>query len=473
MVGAAGEPDLKRLTPFLDSDRSAWSTVIIAITSAALTACLFLAPKVITTGLLIGLVAFSIGFVTTHPEFMPEILVIAAYVGLVGVKLEVGSLNLRPNMFIALVGVLPSLRREGPAAISRFFLAANAIYLLVTVLHASSVFFRRGVADCFLLTLNLAQYAIVARAADMERLLRIVFIVASTSYTFLIFLYGLVSVGGFPGLTQQETPEILRLTLLGTTQAAYILFSLVTFLVYLCFFGHPFSKILTLWCLASHFVALALTFSRAAWLALLAVIILFLCFALVRFPLRRSFRGIYVLASITLSIGAFGYWYASRDATEILTERAEAVSLEEGTVVDRLVLWNNMLEDWRNAPLFGHGAHDYAKFRDTPEQVSENYLLELLHSGGIITAGFFLLGIFALGWRAIPWTWSAAVERPWSLPLLAGFAAMSMSALTNPAMTGGIYWIGAGLLSLSALPGRARVETPRTLIPNNVLPQID
>lgn len=467
-----GNPALRRLIPILISDGSAWSTVIIAITSAAVVACVFLAPKVILTTLLIGLAAFSIGFVIPHPEFMPEILVTAAYVGLVGVKLEIGNLNLRPNMFIALVGVLPMLRREGSATISRFFLAANAIYLLVTVLHSDSLFFRRGVADCFLLSLNLAQYAIVARAAEVERLLRTMFIAASASYTLLICMYGFVSVGAFPTLTQQETPEILRLTLLGTTQAAYILFSLVTFLVYLCFFGHPFSKLLTMWCLASHFVALALTFSRAAWLALLAVIILFWCFALVRFPLRRAFRGILVLASIILSIGAFGYWYASRDAAEIITERAEAVSFEEGTVVDRLVLWDNMLEDWRNAPWFGHGAHAYAKFRDTPEQVSENYLLELLHSGGIATAGFFLLGIFALGWRAIPWTWSAAEKRPWSLPLLAGFAAMSISALTNPAMTGGIYWIGVGLLSLSALPGTDRVGTHGALISNNVFPQI-
>jgi len=98
--------------------------------------------------------------------------------------------------------------------------------------------------------------------------------------------------------------------------------------------------------------------------------------------------------------------------------------------------------------------------------------LELLHSGGLVTAGLFVLGILTLALRAMPWSWADAVNRPWSLPLVAGFSAMSLSAFTNPAMTGGIYWIAAGLLALSSEALNPRLESELQVIGNRPSPQL-
>lgn len=273
-----------------------------------------------------------------------------------------------------------------------------------------------------------------------------------------VVLYPLVVAGWFPALAKQETHAIVRLYFLEATEGGYVAFTLGALLFYILFFGFPFSKMFTVWCLVSHVLAFVLSFTRAAWLALLLVFVLFWCFALVRFPLRQSFIGTSVLALLVFPIGLVGYWCLSASTAEAIIGRAQAISADEGTVVDRFILWNRMLEDWRNAPLLGHGAHDYAKFREDPTQISENYTLELLHSGGLVTAGLFLLGMLALALRTMPWTWKDAVNRPWSLPLAAGFSAMSLTGLTNPSMTGGLYWIGAALLALCSEPCNRRLN---------------
>jgi hypothetical protein len=422
----------------------------VSVVAVAATAAFLLAPSTTLQGLMILVAAVTFGWLAYHTEYVPEALVSAAYLGLLGVQLEIGSLNLRPNMFIAIIGIGWALRNKSRAPLFRLFLALNATYLLSTLLHPNAPFFRRGLADCFLLTINLAQYAIVLQSADLGRLLRVMFVSSSVCYSVLVFLCLLVRSGMFPSMALQELDaNVLRLSLLGTTPAAYIVFTLEALLFYLCFFGFPFSKLVTMWCLSSHLLALAFSFSRAAWLAWLLVFALFWGFGLVRFPLRQAFLGTSVVALLLLPIGLGGYWYFSGSTLEALSERAQAISTEEDSVVDRLLLWRNMVEDWQEAPILGHGAHDYAKFREDPTQISENYTLELLHSGGIVTAGLFVFGILLLAWRTMPWSWADACNRPWSLPLLAGFTAMSLSALTNPAMTGGIYWIGAGLLVLS------------------------
>jgi O-Antigen ligase len=431
----------------------------ISVVAVVLITGLYLAPSAAFTGLMIVVAGVTAGWLAGHAEHMPEVLVIAAYLGVLHVKLDIGGLNLRANMFVAIIGMVWALGGKSHIPLSRWFLALNAAYLLSTLLHPNAPFFHRGLADCFLLTINLAQYAIVSRCLHFDRLLRLLFLSSSASYSVLVVLYLFVGAGWLPSLGWQETPEILRLTLLGTTEGAYIVFTLGTLLFYIFFFGFPFSKAFTAWCLVSHVLAFALSFSRAAWLALLLAFLLFWCFALVRFPLRRAFIGTGVLALFLFPIGIAGYRYLSRDTLQALSDRAQSMSVEEGTVVDRVILWSNMLDDWRLAPVLGHGAHDYAKFRQDPiNQISENYTLELLHSGGLVTAGLFVLGMLALASRTMPWSWTDAVNRPWSLPLVAGFSAMSLSALTNPAMTGGLYWIGAGLLVLCSEPRNHRFK---------------
>ncbi len=362
-------------------------------------------------------------------------------------------------MLIALLGSVWALRSRARIPHLPWFLAVNAAYLVSTLLNPGSPFFRRGIADCFLLAVNLAQYGVVTQSRSLDRLLRIIFSSSSAAYSVLVVLYWFMAAGFLP---QLEKPEgnFVRLALLDPTPASYILFTLLALLSYLYLFGYPFSKTFTLWCVTAHFAALAFSFARAAWLAFVLTFVCFWLFCILRFPLRRAVVGtaMLLLALVPTAVGA--YWYLSDSAGELIFERAQAVSLEEGTVVARLVLWNNMLEDWRSAPILGHGAHAYGKFEADPTQISENYTLELLHSGGLVTAGLFIVALGIPLLRALPWSWSDAVDRPWSLPLATGFVGMSLSALANPAMEGGVYWIGAGVLAIAARPRKR----PRTSV---------
>jgi O-antigen ligase len=451
----------------LGTDLVARNPVWISVFAVAVTVCIFVIPPATTlTVLLVPATAVGVGWILGHREFMPEALVGVAYVGLLGLKLDIAGLHLRPNMLLALVGSVWALRSRARIPHLPWFLAVNAAYLASTVFHPGSPYFRRGIADCFLLTVNLVQYGIVTQSQNLDRLLRILFWASSAAYSALVVLYLFMAAGLLPRLEKPEG-DFVRLALLDPTPASYILFTLLALLSYLYLFGYPFSKAFTLWCVAAHLAALAFSFARAAWLAFVVAFACFWLFCIVRFPLRRAVMGTAILALTLVPLAVGAYWYLSGRGGELLLERAQAVSLEEGTVIDRLVLWDNMLEDWRSAPILGHGAHDYGKFQADPTQISENYTLELLHSGGLVTAGFFVVGLGILLFRALPWSWRDAVERPWSLPLAIGFLGMSLSALANPAMEGGVYWVGAGLLAMAA----RMTVLPRTSVLEVGMPQ--
>jgi O-antigen ligase len=433
-------------------DISTWNLALTTLIAAGLSVSFsYNASTVLTVLQGLGFLVFAtaIIWVLQHTECMPEFLVAVVYFSLLGVKLSIGGLNLRPNMLVALVGLIWVLRNKGRIPVFPCFVAVNVAYLGSTLLNYHSPFLARGIADCFLLTVNLVQYGIVAQSQHFDRLLRILFLSSAGAYSALVVLYLIMAAGFLPGMERPEG-EFVRLALLDPTPASYIVFTLLTLLCYLFLFGYPFSKVLTFWCLGSHFAALAFSYSRAAWLSSVFAFLCFWLFCVVRFPLRRALIGTLIVVLTLVPISAAAYWYFSGSIGQMLVERAQAVSLEEGTVVNRIVLWTNMLEDWRNAPILGHGAHNYGKFVDWPDEISENYTLELLHSGGLLTAALFLIGLASLIFKATPWTWGDALNRPWSLPLATGFLGMSISSLANPAMEGGVYWVGAGLLALAA-----------------------
>jgi hypothetical protein len=435
----------------LGTDLVARNPVLISVFAAGVTACIFVIPREITLAvLLVPAVAVCIGWVLLHTEFMPEVMVGAAYFGLLGLKLDIGGLNLRPNMLVALAGSAWALRNWKKIPHIRWFLAVNAAYLASTLINHGSPFFLRGIADCCLLGVNLLQYGIVTQSHNLDRLMRIVFWTSSAAFSVLVMLYILMAAGFLPELEKPEG-DFVRLALLDPTPASYIIFTLLALLCYLYLFGYPFSKMFTLWCVAAHFAALALSYSRAAWLASAFAFLCFWLFSIVRFPIRRAIVGTAVVLLTLIPIATGAYLYVSGGIGEMLLERAQAMSLEEGTVVSRLVLWNDMLEDWRNAPIVGHGAHSYAQFQQYPEQISENYTLELLHSGGLVTAGLYIVALGILLLEGLPWSWRDAVDRRWALPLATGFLGMCVSALANPAMEGGVFWVGAGLLATVAI----------------------
>jgi O-antigen ligase len=422
----------------------------IAVIAVALTLSISYQPAILlaVVGLIVVvLLVTGAVWILYYPAYIPEFLVAVAYLSLLGIKLSIAGLNLRPNMLVALLGLVWALRNRSHIPGLSLFLAVNVSYLVSTVLHPSSPVFFRGLADCFLLGVNLLQYSLITKFQNLDRLLRILFCASSAAYTILAILYLGIAAGLLPQLEKPEG-DFIRLSLLDPTAGSYILLTLLALIFYLYLFGYPYSKSFTLWCLAAHFAALAFSFARASWLAFVITFLGFWVFCLLRFPLRKALRGTVIVVMSLIPLSLAGFWYVSSDTGNVLAQRAQSLSLEQGTALNRLILWYNMLNDWRSAPILGHGAHAYAKFQDDPTQVSENYTLELLHSGGVVTAGLFLLCLGCLFFRAVPRSWQDAVNRPWSLPLAAGFFAMSVSGLANPAMTGGIYWIGAALVAV-------------------------
>jgi hypothetical protein len=415
--------------------------------SAAAAATLAILAPGLALAVLGGLAGLAgLMWLALHRDYAPEALMVASYVGMLGLKISVGSLNLRPNMLVALVAVLWMARSDKPVPYLRWFMAANVFYLLSTLIHPQSPYFTRGLADCFLLAVNLIQYVITFQAGNVQRLLKVMFVSSSICYSIMIVLYFAGIAGLLGGVFDQEQTDVVRLLILGTTQASYVLFTLLALLAYLYMFGFPFGRPATIWFLVSNLGALALSFARASWIAGAIVFGLFWLYCFLRFPLGRSLRQTSYFLLLLLLVAPAAFWYIGKSVKEALIERSQMVSMEEGTVLDRIELWTNMLEDWQKSPVFGHGAHDYAKYRDYPDQISENYVLELLHSGGLVTCGLFLTGLSLLIFKALPSTWAEAVGQPWSLPLVTGLVGMSLSAMTDPAMTGGTFWIGAGLV---------------------------
>jgi O-antigen ligase len=133
----------------------------------------------------------------------------------------------------------------------------------------------------------------------------------------------------------------------------------------------------------------------------------------------------------------------------VLDRLAGLSALDVGTAAERIQLWQNMWEDWKQAPLLGHGAHAYAKFRDDPATgISENFLLELMHSAGLVGFGIFFFVIVKIVVRGLVLFSTAEGLRrmPWGLPILGGFVSMCLSSLTNPGMTGGFFWVAMALV---------------------------
>jgi len=214
----------------------------------------------------------------------------------------------------------------------------------------------------------------------------------------------------------------------------------------------PFSKKRTYLMLGANCGGLLLTFARGPWLAVGITVALLVTWVVIRLPLRNA---VAVLANlglvlVLLTVVGTGALLSRPPLAGMVVNRFAGLSaLEVGTAADRIQLWQNMWEDWKQAPWLGHGAHDYAKFRNDPAtQISENFLLELLHSAGLVGFGVFcfvIAKILILG----SWLFSSAESMhrmPWGLPILAGFVAMCVSSLTNPGMTGGFYWVGMALL---------------------------
>jgi O-antigen ligase len=458
--------------------KGASNDVVFFIVAAA---CLMLLPLVLTygekpalllgAGVVLALAPAAIFLMVAYPKSIPYVLVTAVHLSLFGAKLQVGLLNLRPNMIVALVAasilgsrlVLGGVRPRSLPFVG-LFLATDAVYLFSTIIQSGSPFFWRGVADCSLFLVNVLQYSLIVwfLASDrkvFEQVIRFFLYLSSIYSGVIVLAYALaaLNIGPFGSLyevLQGETGDFGRIGDFGTTMGTYVGFSVVVILAMVLLFPGdlPFSKKRISLMLGANCAGLLLTFARGPWLAVFLTVALLAVWILIRLPLRNAVAALVKLglALVLLTVASTGALLSRPLLARMVLDRFAGLSaLDVGTAADRIQLWENMWEDWKQSPWLGHGAHNYAKFREDPTtQISENFLLELLHSAGLVGFGIFCFVLVKIVVRGLRLFSSAEGLRrmPWGLPILAGFASMCLSSLTNPGMTGGFFWVGMALL---------------------------
>jgi hypothetical protein len=422
-------------------------------------------------GVVLALAPAALYFMVALPNAIPYLLVTAVHLSLFGAELQVGPLNLRPNMIIALAAacivgsrlVLGAAHPRGLPFVG-LFLATDAVYLLSTINHSGSPFFWRGVSDCILFLVNVLQYSLILRflASDrkaFEQVIRLFLYLSSIYSGAIILAYTLaeLNIGPFGSLyerLQGETGDFGRIGDFGTTMGTYVGFSVVALLAMVLLFPSDllFSKKRIYLMLGANCGGLLLTFARGPWLAVGFTVALLATWVVIRLPLRLAVAALTRLAWVLVLLTVVGTGaLLSRPALAgmVLDRLAGLSALDVGTAAERIQLWQNMWEDWKQAPLLGHGAHAYAKFRDDPATgISENFLLELMHSAGLVGFGIFFFVIVKIVVRGLVLFSTAEGLRrmPWGLPILGGFVSMCLSSLTNPGMTGGFFWVAMALV---------------------------
>jgi len=425
----------------------------------------------LAAGLAVAIIPGLIWISSSHPKLIPYFLIVAIYLSFFGMRLEVGFLNVQPNAMVALLGacvigwqLLSGRTRRRRLPYLALFLWADAIYLLSTLRNPASGFFARGIADCVLFFVNVVQYVLIVwfLASDHKTFDRVVrfFLYAGTIYagvSVFLFTLGLLGIVQPLDLYPGETGDFLRLGNLGTTEGTYIGFNVVVIFALLLLSRQnpqnlPFPRKRLILMLGLNCGALLLTFARGPWLAASLAIATLVALLVFRLPFRRAAMVVVNLTLIVvlLTAVASGALLSRPALAGMVLDRFAAFSaLDVGTAAGRMRMWQNMWEDWKQAPLLGHGAHAYAKFHENPATgTSENFLLEFLHSAGVIGFAFFCFVLVKIVVRGVRLLSNAEGLRrvPLGLPLLAGFAAMCLSSLTNPGMTGGFFWVGMAFL---------------------------
>ena len=409
-----------------------------------------------------------------RPQNIPYYLIVGCYFSMFNFKLGFGDFNVRPNMVVLLASaaILGCRLLLGMDAWRRIpYLKAlglvGAAYTLSTLLYVRSQFFVRGLADCVLYFVNLAHFGLMVRLlSENEKLLEKAtrFLMYSSllycsSYV-LAFLAGRLDFGILGAIfvnLEGETGAFSRISGFSTTQASFISFPLVFQLGSLlvarerAVFG---GRLMTLAC-GTSLMAFALTFARGPWLAFAMTTAAMMVFCLARFSRKRVFlkTGVRLAASLSLVLAASWLYVTLAPGTmEMLATRAEGMwVLDTGTADDRITLWHRMWEDFKTAPVLGHGAHAYAAFLEAEEQITENFPLELLHSAGLVGGGLFLLVNFLVVRKGMGrvWTWDRFQRNPLVFCFLFAYLCLFLASLTNPGMTGGMFWVALGLLVTS------------------------
>ncbi|MBA3646916.1 MAG: hypothetical protein H0W63_12185, partial [Gemmatimonadaceae bacterium] len=197
--------------------------------------------------------------------------------------------------------------------------------------------------------------------------------------------------------------------------------------------------------------AMVLALARGPWLAFEIAIITAIPILTWRFHGRFSLprvaaRGLATLLSLPIFFRA-AIAISPFIARLLVVRVVEVVNVSSGTAWSRLLLWKLLLQDSWRSPVFGLGA---ASYRDISERigiqgsVSENFLVEMLHAGGIVTLSFLVIALLGVAYNCLLKR-GAENTLAYTAACFTGATALVIASMTNPAAWDGLFWVLLGL----------------------------
>jgi O-antigen ligase len=200
-------------------------------------------------------------------------------------------------------------------------------------------------------------------------------------------------------------------------------------------------------------------FSRQSVVSLLGALLVLGFYLLrrgqIKLLLRLAVAGL--LAGSLVLVGV-SQWSVTRPFYQAFAARVllllNPTSYSTGTVNERLVMWSAMMRDVVANPLVGAGQDGYLVYYPVlGGGGSHNYPIEILHSaglGGFIPYLYLHVVVGVEAWRAVRRKGLSERDRWLMLGLLAAYAAMVLSSLTNLIFSNSSYWFVLGLVAGSA-----------------------
>lgn len=381
----------------------------------------------------------------------------------IGLLINIGSYNLRLSYIIVLAFLIFiiflfffNFNTKFKVPYYKLFLSFIFIYFLATLINLNSKYFTRGVADCFLLSLNFLHYLVLVS-----------FLINTNYYDllfkFFIYTGGILSLGAviliFLKFIGVDTPFFNyyrvtdftytgdislfpRLKFLGPVSGGFLAtVSLIGFSYWLQnknkkTFYIFISSVLT-------FVVMILSFARGPLLGFIVGFFLFIFLNIAKGKISKTFlKKIFVIFLIFIMI--FSIISLEPSIREIVFGKVKhLLNIEQGTGAYRISWWEKMFYEFLEKPFLGYGASNYRKFREVGDVVgvSENIYVEILHSSGIIGFGiFFIVNLFII-LKALRKIFIQGINNVYLISFLCGYICILIIAFTNPIAWTSFFWV--------------------------------
>jgi len=211
------------------------------------------------------------------------------------------------------------------------------------------------------------------------------------------------------------------------------------------------------------FFSLLFTFTRAAWLAFVAALILLFALNYRSIFQKALQRKNLIIAAVCVLVIATGLFLMSGLSKPYLSRLESSFNLKEGSGFGRLILWKHTLPMILERPVLGWGPDTFSlvfpRFM-TPEfekimsrraiaNDAHNRLLQISASSGVVSVFIYLWIIILFFWRVFPHALRASdvFERRLIQGILAGCFAYLFQLMFNSSLlpADAIFWIFAGI----------------------------